>query len=508
MKKLLFSFLIFLLSASTAQAASVTVCDTGNGCNYTSIDNAMTAIQSGVANTITVKSPYSGNERVTVSKSGASNANRLIITADTGYTPKTKGFTVSGSYVTVNGFEMTGCTSNMCAAWSGNYVTFTNNNIHGSGTALYTFGQPSDNYVEYGVFSNNKVHDGSNHYIGYVLCNNCTFDSNEIYNFVDADNLYFWGHDSVYSNNYVHDLTYSNGVNHSDMFQTCCGMTTYNWVFEKNLFVGSGDNYAGANACVEGGASDPDCADQQPFTIQVEGGTMHDIIIRNNIFLNFGGSANVGVANTSIINNTFINCGWVNMNVINPEYIGGGSSSDDTGLVIKNNLFLSATQSTTEEYAFTADARTTHSNNYVGKWTGSAFAAFSGWSETGGVYGSDPKLANVTLGHAPDAGCNPDKTSGCYITPITCGTYNFTTHTCSNFDLSILTNSPLKDVGANLTSTWSNATDIIGTSRPQGSAWDIGAYEFEASVAATGAAATIGSGAAVTLGSGAVGTLY
>jgi hypothetical protein len=487
MKKLLFSFLIFLLSASTAQAASVTVCDTDNGCNYTSIANAMTAIQSGVANTITVKSPYSGNERVTVSKSGASNANRLIIIADTGYKPVTKGFTVTANYVTVNGFEMTGCGANMCAAWTGDYVSFLNNDMHGTGTSQFMYGQLNDTYTNYSVFSGNKVHDApAVRYVTIAYCNNCTYDSNEIYNFTDADNMYFFGHDSVFSNNYVHNLAYGNGVNHSDMFQTMGqgGVVAYNWTFEKNLFISTG-------------------ADLQPFNLQNDANAnVRDITIRNNIFMNFGTQGNIGVPNTKVYNNTFINVGGINPMAIAlyKSPLSYGEAWDCTGVSIKNNLFVGAYNSDpiVPDDGNKCQALTTRDYNYVVRSSGGAYAAIGGgsfdfpiWGDTHGINsGANPRFSNWTIG------------------TLTCGTYNFATHSCSNFDLSLLTNSPAKDVGADLSGVWPNATDIIGTSRPQGSVWDIGAYEYGATTASTGAKATIGSGAAVTLGSGAVGTLY
>jgi len=444
MKKLLITLLVLFSLCSPALAASLTVCN--RGCNYTTIASAISALTNQTANTITVKSPYSANERVTVNKAGASNSSRVVIVADTGYTPVTKGFLVKSNYVTVQGFEMTSCGASACAIAAADYVRFLKNNIHGSDGKGYRYEigtDDSNTFRNYCVIQGNKIH-GSTSSSGYHLvdfrCNNGIVDSNELYSCVDCDGIFFWGHDSVISNNYIHDLTYGNGKNHSDHFQTFgdCGAaachTMYNYVIEKNFCVSTG-------------------ADLQPFNLEQSGQSgIHSITIRNNVFVNFGTQGNVGIPNMNIVNNTFIDVGTINKFAINVMY---GRGWDSTNLVIKNNIFLY----TYNKPPFNADSRTTHSNNYVVRRSGSNYYAVIGWSETGGVYGGNPNFAN-------------------YTGTDTCGTYNAITHKCSNFDVSLTESSPAKDKGADLSSIWSKATDRDGVSHPQGSAWDIGAYKF------------------------------
>jgi hypothetical protein len=69
-------------------------------------------------------------------------------------------------------------------------------------------------------------------------------------------------------------------------------------------------------------------------------------------------------------------------------------------------------------------------------------------------------------------------------------------------DYSLQSGGVAQDVGATIASF---STDFVGTSRPQGAVWDIGAYEYTAG--ATYPSATIGSGASMSIGSGAVMTL-
>ncbi len=498
-KRIIFS-LIFLsgfLLWGNAQAASVTVCDSGNGCDYTTIAAAINAVTTGTANTITVNSPYSGNERVTVDKAGASDANRLVIQAGTGYVqgstyPKTKGFIVTSAYVTVQGFEMTACGDTTCGIAGADYVNFFYNYVHGSdgneGNDAWEIGT-DETFRSYVKINNNKItSDVGGVALIKLVANYSIADSNEMYDCEDCDAFNFWGHDSTISNNYIHGFTIVDQPRrHSDCFQTFGDggiVVANNWIIEKNVAVSPGTTGVDSEGvCL---VSDGTCGDMQPFNLSYDGEVgLHDITFRNNIWVNYGTQGNVGVPNTKFYNNTFINVAWINVNA-GISFAYNPPAWDDTGCVVKNNLFV---QNFNQD-PFVVDARITHNNNYVTRYNGASpgdpvtFYAVTGWSETGGVNGGDPKLTSLTLGTCPG---DWSESSDC--TQINCGTYDFDNHTCSNFDLSLLTDSPAKDVGANLTSVWADATDIIDTARPQGNAWDIGAYEYVSESADTTAPA-------------------
>lgn len=76
------------------------------------------------------------------------------------------------------------------------------------------------------------------------------------------------------------------------------------------------------------------------------------------------------------------------------------------------------------------------------------------------------KSNNLCFGMGGTAGCNVT-TNPVFVAPL-----------ADNFQ--IQTTSPAKDAGFDMSASTSVTTDLLGTTRPQGSQWDIGAYEFAA----------------------------
>lgn len=117
---------------------------------------------------------------------------------------------------------------------------------------------------------------------------------------------------------------------------------------------------------------------------------------------------------------------------------------------------------------------------------GSAVTNMWGWNYWTGT------MKNVYAGNCTNVSSNDRGTvSNCYTSSANTrtgftlntaySTANFANVTLATLDLKLVSGSALLDVGATLTS--ESPEDIFGTSRPQGSAYDIGAHELAAAAA-------------------------
>jgi len=97
-----------------------------------------------------------------------------------------------------------------------------------------------------------------------------------------------------------------------------------------------------------------------------------------------------------------------------------------------------------------------------------------------GYYGLDADYNHVAKGPENDY---ESKTgfAGVEAHGVNGGDPKFTSYTgTTKADFAIGTDSVLREAGADLSAVWSSSLDTIGTSRPQGPLWDIGAYEYPA----------------------------
>jgi hypothetical protein len=210
----------------------------------------------------------------------------------------------------------------------------------------------------------------------------------------------------------------------------------------------------------------------QPFYLQAdENNDVKNWTFRNNIFANIYNMGQVRMPNTFFYNNIFYKVGY-GAGADNKYAFDFGKTvaGDASGSIVNNNVFLECGQdptlSTGGYYRVNPNdglVVTDLDYNYVAK---TGYGAKTGFSEAHGVNGGDPKFAGAL--------------------------------TAAN-GFRILSNSPLKDVGKTIVG-FSN--DYANISRPQGSAWDIGAYEFIGGTATLGGTGkiTVGGSGTITIG--------
>jgi parallel beta-helix repeat protein len=372
-------------------------------------------------------------ERVQVTRSGSSGA---PITFKAQGTVTMKGFTVIADYISVIGFDI----SNTPDDWQDGVGIF----LQGSSCDI------EDNYIHFATRDGIILWADAGHYGSTSNCvvkNNRLYrnaiagievygrdnlvDGNEIWgtiqhhpnwanppNWVDADGMRVFGSGHTIKRNYIHDITYAVPENvdpHIDCFQT--------W--------GASDREAAhdivfeQNTCVNLDAQSPNEVGQG-FMLQ----DADSLVIRNNIITAYRIVNTVHSANISIINNTFT--GRLSAPT---QYSPGGLFSQDTpGINLLNNIFY----------------------DIPGPWISRAGSA-SGWNvDYNSIYRSD--------GVAPDGSPHPHDLWG--IDPA----FNDS----DRGDYHLRSSSELIDAGVDLDSV---KRDFDGTRRPQGSGYDIGAFE-------------------------------
>jgi hypothetical protein len=371
-------------------------------------------------------------ERVQVSRSGSSGA---PITFEAQGSVTMRGFTVKADFISIIGFDISDTPDDST-----------------DGIGIYVLGSDcdlEDNYIHYAtrggimLWANSGQYDRTsncvvrdnrlykNGMMGIsVMGEDHLIEDNEIWgtiqyhpnwhnppSWVDADGITFFGSGHTIRHNSIHDIHYGIPENpnpHIDCFQTY-----------------GGDKVAGHDILFDGNTCDnPDTLpslDLAGKAFQVEGGA-HDLLIRNNVTISNLVAIFKSSHDISIVNNTFIG---------NPDdaYSQGIQLIDSPDFTIENNIFA-----------------------YQENGTGSITT--DGASESGLEVGY-----NCVFRTSGDPPRPPDPNDIWGLDPLFVG----------GGDFHLRESSPCIDKGKDLGSTVRR--DYDGNRRPQGPAYDIGAFE-------------------------------
>lgn len=432
-------------SSLGASCASGNYSMNNRACNG-SDGNAYTTIQAAVDAAITAgdivdvrAGTYS--ERVTTKAAGTSESSRIVIRAHSGEeavvsSATSGGFRINHPYITLDGFKITGrCTDNdafIKIDTPASYTKVLNNSITpGEDDTMY--GIAFANYTtvtSYALVQNNLI-DGGGYPAMNIWGNYHQIIGNTItHTYHDA--MRVWGHDHLIKNNQFLDM-YDDGRTHVDLWQTFGGQY-------------GGDAY---DVTIEGNYARNCQAQIGNFKAGSDNEhTLRDWTFINNVFEDVDNPANLYMPGFKFYGNTFYRVAQTlshPLRFADDGVNGGGHDAEVLG-----NLFIycGSNQTTYGWYSTVPEITGFLANyNYVAAGPDQNFSAKTGFNETHGINGGDPRFINIGS---------------------------------SNFHLAA--DSPAIDMGTTITELTS---DKDGVSRPQGSGWDIGAYEYVSGVDAT-----------------------
>jgi hypothetical protein len=269
------------ISGNCSDSKVLCVDDTpGSAQEYSSIQAAVNSV--GAGDTILVyPGVYSG--KVDISVSGTPNQ-RIIVKAAEKWKAETNGFSVSGDYITVEGFNITN--NGEAVSVSGDHVEIIDNYLHDINDVAINstgdFTRIANNYIY-------KPNAGI-----YVSGKNSIVEGNEVERLVktgnrDADYSRFFGEGHIFRNNYYHGTNMSEvGNAHVDCFQTFDSNKS-----SQNILIENNTCYV---------------FHQGLMASAVRRGSTKDIVLRNNIFGHGGNGviARDGVTGVTIDHNTFV----------------------------------------------------------------------------------------------------------------------------------------------------------------------------------------------------------
>ncbi len=377
------------------------------------------------------------DENVKINASGMSSA-RLVFQANGNVV--TQGFTVNANYVTINGFEITNKVLDF-SGW-GIYLNGSNNLVENNYIHDTTWGgvMVFANMADPTLSTNNVVQHNKIYHVGQMGIDLRGRDNIAQYNdisyvmqypawltnppsWADADGIHFHGQGHILRGNYIHDISYSQPENknpHIDCFQSFADANheaASNIVIEQNRC----DNDFLAHSTGEGGSG---------FTIA----DASDIIIRNNLVDAFVNVFLVNDTSISILNNTMI--GNLSQNV-NLSPTGVQINAGTTNTVVENNIFYNQPGN----IIYVKGAQPVSGRNIIYRNDGQPIYSNDTYNPINDLWDINPLFVDS-----------------------------------QNGDYHLQAGSPAIDAGDNLGVSVPN--DFVGTLRPQGKGYDIGAYEY------------------------------
>ena len=365
------------------------------------------------------------NEKVNSVRSGSAG-NPITFRAQGNVITKT--FNVDHHYITIDGFEMTNALEGYMMTITGSNCQILNNVIHDTG-ARWGIIHISNGSSTGCLIKGNRYYaaTGPGDDLTVIILNgsNHLAEGNEIGPSKDIDAFRVWGTNNVIRGNYIHDASTTAGSRaHMDVIQSFGhgGATSRNIVFEKNVIV----NFDGQICMTEFNGS----------------ANMRDWDVRNNIYVNVGLQANIGIPYFRFYNNTLYNVGSAN-SLIMYLYDAAGKSNYSNA-EIRNNLFVPSSRISGYWQVMSVGSTGSGvviSNNYIA--LSGTYGTVSGFNDASGINGGNPQ----------------------FVDP-------------ANNNFRLQASSPAINRGRALSGF---ADDYDGTARPQGASWDIGAFEYGSS---------------------------
>jgi hypothetical protein len=380
-------------------------------------------------------------ERIHVTRSGAPD-HPITFQASDGVV--TQGFTITADYIRVMGFEMTNHITLFRESYGvylhGQHDEILNNYLHDlyhDGIMLTGEGDPNSPRLAHNVIKGNRIYRANNSGI-HIEGRDNLIESNEVAHTIqyppgapawdgaDADGMRFFGTGHIFRANRVHDIVFSDLGNldpHIDCFQSWG--PAINITFEQNVCDIDPGGHGG---------------DDEVAMIENSSGTVSHLMFRNNVFMDLGAgilvAARTGqnITYVQVLNNTFYRITAPGVLLL----------AGATYATIENNVFYDVGNHRESYLLVRSDSQEGLVVGYNLQSMSDGRPPGKGGSQAPyphDLWGIDPKFVDVEAK-----------------------------------DLRLTPASPLLDRGIAVEEV---TTDFAGVSRPQGTGYDIGAYQHK-----------------------------